>query len=273
MITVTAPSAPTTTPLKGTLLNAATVIDSFEWANEINLFESFNCMKFREAAVFCGPNSKDLDQVAEWIDGFKFSAYGGLVCKSIGLDEAHMLAEAERVFNQGESAAVEAALMSTRFVDSADGADGDADPDYWSAPTDITPAGGAVSIKAGIALLEGYASGNYVGIPTLHVPVAVGSLLLSERSAEWDGNILRSLWGSKVAAGAGYDFPNTDPDGVDAADGEKWLYATGEVLVIRGKTFIRQEMDRQTNEVFVLAERPYIAAVDCFTAAIRVTVE
>lgn len=271
--TVTYPVAPTTTPLKGTLLDAATVVDNFEWQTEIGLFDSFNCMKFREAAAFCGPNSKDLDQVAEWIDGFKFSAYGGLVCKGIGLDDAHMLAEATRAFEQGESAAVEAALMANRFVDSADGPDAGTDPDLWVKPEDITPAGGAVSVKAGIALLEGFASGNYIGVPTLHVPVAVASLLLNDNGLDFQGNLLRTKWGSKVAAGAGYDFPNTDPDGADAAAGEKWLYATGEVIVIRGKTFIRQEMDRSTNEVFVLAERPYIAAVDCFTAAIKVTVE
>lgn len=272
--TVAYPTAPATTPLKGTLLDAATVIDNFEWQTEIGLFDSFNCMKFREAAVFCGPNSKDLDQVADWISGFKFSAYGGLTCKAIGLDEAHMLAEATRVFEQGESAAVEAALMATRFIESAASVPDDLDAgDLWVAPTDITPAAGAVSVKAGIALLEGYSSGNYVGVPTLHVPVTVASLLLNDNGLDFSGDSLRTKWGSKVAAGAGYDFPNTDPDGADADDGEKWIYATGEVLVIRGKTFIRQEMDRSTNEVFVLAERPYIAAVDCFSAAVKVTVE
>lgn len=257
------PNAPATTALKGTLLDVATVTDDFTWHTGIALFDSYNCMEFKSAATFCGANAKDFENTAGWVDGFRFATYGGVLCKAIGLDEAKMLSEAERVFTNGESTAVEAALMSIRFADGATS---------WSAPEDITPAGGAVSVQQGIALLEGFAGSNYVGAPTLHLPRSVASLGLSDRALDWSGNSLMTRLGSKVAAGVGYDFPNLLPSGDPAATGTKAIYVTGEVFVGRSAPVFRQSMNYETNEVFVLAERGYIAAVDCFAACIRVVV-
>lgn len=271
---VTAPAGPAVSLRRGSLLDTAQVVDDFKWQHTQGVFDSYNCMKFDEGAEFCGPNEKDLDQVAAWINGFRFAAYGGVVCKAIGLDEPDQLAEVTAAFTAGESTAVEQALMLTRFVESEASVPDDLDAgDLWIAPVDITPAGGAVTVKQGVALLEGFASREYVGVPTLHLPISVASLLSASDGIVQDGTHLSTHLGSKVVAGAGYDFPNTGPDGTDADDGERWLYATGEVLVMRGEVNIRQSMEYSTNEVFLLAERPYIVAVDCFAAAIRVTVE
>lgn len=266
MKTVTYPIAPAITPLKGTLLDAATVDPGIANLPEVGLFDTYNCLKFEGEAEFCAPSPKDFVDGITWVDGFRFAAYGGIKCKAIGLDESRMLAEVRKAFEAGESTAVERAFMKTRFVD-----DGSVD-DKWDAPVDINPAG-AVSPAVGLALLESYAAANYVGAPVLHVPIVIASLVMGVDGAVYDGNVLRTKFGSKIAAGAGYDFPNTGPTGAAAAAGERWLYATGNVLIRRGEPEIRQAMSTDTNEVFVLAERPYIAAVDCFTAAIRVTVE
>ena len=154
--------------------------------------------------------------------------------------------------------------MDTRFKPS--------DPaGLWDAPDDMTPGGAAVPIKEGIALLEGYSSAMYVGVPTLHVPRVVASFAFQSDGLTWDGDMIRTKLGSKVAAGAGYDFLNRGPDGTGAAAGEKWLYATGEVVVRRGPAIVRQAMAHNDNEVFVLAERGYVVAVDSFVAAVRVT--
>ena len=264
--TATYPVAPAVVPLEGTLLDAASVTDDFAWLDGNDLFESYNCMKFDQSAEFCAPNTKTFDQGATWQDGFRFAAYGGAVCKAIGLDQGRMQSEVERVFKAGESTAVERALMETRFV-------ADADPAArWAAPTDITPGGGAVAPEVGIALLEGYAASVYVGAPTLHIPRSVVSILAAKNGLDKNGRSFNTKLGSKIAAGAGYDFPNNGPTGAAAASGEKWLYATGSVVIGRGPAVIRQVMATDTNDVFVLAERGYIAAVDCFTAAVRVTV-
>jgi hypothetical protein len=227
-------------------------------------------MSFDSAAVFCGPNNKVFDNTAVWTDGLQFAAYGGLLCKAIGLDMPEMLRKAGDTFTVGESTAVERALMKTRFV--ANAAGDNTVPGSWPAPTDITPAGGAVKPAVGVALLEGYASSVYVGLPTLHVPVVIGSLLLGVPGNAFDGESPETALGSKIAVGAGYDFPNTSPTGAAAAAGEKWIYASGEVLVLRGETILRQEFNQENNEVTVLAERPYIVAVDTFVAAVRVQV-
>jgi hypothetical protein len=262
----TYPVAPVTTPRKGTLLDAATVTDDFKWLDGNALFDSYNCMKFESTAAFCAPSPKTFQNSMQWVSGIRFAAYGGVMCKAIGLNQAHMLSEVERVFALGESTAVERALMSTRFVD-----DPTPSGDRWTAPVDVNPAG-AVSVKTGIALLEGYAANSYVGVPTLHVPVSIASLVLAVDGAEYVGNTLFTKTGSKMVAGAGYDYPNTSPTGAAAAAGEKWIYATGEVIVTKSEAVVKPAMAYDTNEVYVLGERAYIAAVDCFVAAVRVTV-
>jgi hypothetical protein len=137
---------------------------------------------------------------------------------------------------------------------------------------DLTPAGGAVSHELGLALLEGHASTLYAGVPTIHVPRTVGSLLMSSDAIESQAGKFYSKQGSKVASGAGYEATNLDPDGDPAADGEKWLYATGEVAVVRGQLVAKESLNQITNDDRVLVERPYVAAIDCYKSAVRVTV-
>lgn len=259
--TVSYPVAPPVTPLRGTLLDVASVSEDFAWLDGTDLFDSYNCMKFQADATFCAPNSKTFDQAATWQDGIKFAVYGGVACKAVGLDMAHMESEVKRVFESGESTAVERALMEKRFIAGT----------TWAAPVDVNP-GGAVAPAVGVALLEGYAASEYVGVPTLHMPRSIASLMARQDALVWEGNVLHTKMGTAVAAGAGYDFPNSGPTGAAAAAGEKWLFATGGVLVGRSDSIVRQVMAHTDNDVFVLAERGYIAAVDCFTAAVRVSV-
>lgn len=259
--TASYPVAPAVTPLQGTLLDVATVTDDFTWLDGEGLFDSYNCMRFEQTANFCAPSPKTFDQAPGWQDGFRFAAYGGAVCKAIGLDQDRMESEVRRVFEAGESTAVERALMQTRFVDGAS----------WDAAEDVNAAG-AVHPAVGVALLEGYAASVYVGAPVIHMPRSIASLLARQDALVWEGGVLQTKMGTKIAAGAGYDYPNEGPAGTAAAAGEKWLYATGGVLVGRSQSIVRQVMAHDTNEVFVLGERGYIVAVDCFTAAVRVSV-
>lgn len=272
MQTATYPTAPTVTPLKGTLLDAATVTNDFAWLDGDDLFASYNCMKFQAEADFCAPNTKDFDNEIAWQNGFRFAAYGGVLCKAVGLNQPEALANVRRVFEAGESTAVERALMAQRFIEGPDRDAGAGVDLAWEEPVDITPAGGAVKPAVGLSLLEGFAANEYVGAPTLHVPVTIASLILGVDGAEFEGQTLRTKMGSKIAAGVGYDFPNTGPDGTEASAGEKWLYATGEVVIGRGPLDVRQNVDFSNNDVYMLAERPYIAVVDCFAAAVRVSV-
>lgn len=266
--TATYPVAPPVIPLEGTLLDAAEVKDGISWLNGEDLWESFAAMKFGQAPVFCGDNDKDLDEnSALWVSGFVFGAYGGVTCKAPGMDMASQEASIREVFTRGESTAVERALMDIRFKAAA----GD-NAGRWDTPTDITPAAGAVKPAVGVGLLEGYFSSVYTGAPTIHMPRVIASLLLGVDGATLEGKTIRTKLGSKIAAGAGYDYPNTSPAGVAAAAGERWVYASGGVVVLRGPVEVRQSFEQSNNDVVVLAERAYVVAVDGPVVALRVLV-
>jgi hypothetical protein len=200
-----------------------------------------------------------------YVDGFRLNAYTGIICESIGFDAQDAVAQAKRIFLARESVAVEQALMAQRFIASSGN---------WAAPTDITPASGAVKPAVGLALLEQHAGVNYAGAPTIHAPRSIGALLVDAAGVKADGNIFRSPQGSKVASGAGYGIANQSPAGVAAPAGELWVYATGEVSLARGQVIAPDfELNRENNEVSVLVERPYVGVVDCYAAAVRVKVE
>ena len=267
MVTATYPVAPEVTPLKGTLLDVATVRDGIAWMDGNDLWASSAAMQFGAAPVFCGVNAKDLDNnEVDWVSGIQFGAYGGFTCKPIGTDLAEMESVVREGFLRGESTAVERALMTQRFI-----ADPET-PDRWAAPVDITPAGGAVKPALGVALLEGFYPTVYTGSPVIHMPRAIASLLLGVDGVSMNGDVIETKLGSKVAAGAGYDYPNVGPTGVNAPDGEKWLYATGAVYLGRGDMTVQAGFDQSTNDAVILGERAYIAAVDGPVVAVRVQV-
>lgn len=273
VVKVSLPTQPAVTPRRSTILDVASVSTEFEWIDGVEpLWLSYNQMKFRDFVGFCVNVTPDFDQAAIWTPGFRFAVDGGLTCKAIGLDRAEMLSSATEAFEMGESIAIERALLQNRFV--ADVEEYQGDPlDRWDSATDITTADTAVSIKAGVALLEGWMADNYVGVPTIHMTVTMASLLLAVDGIEWDGTMLRTGLGSKVVAGAGYDYPNSGPEGDDPEAGEGWMYASGEVWIGKGEVLPKQSMENSTNEVFVQVQRGYIAAVDGPVAAIRVKVE
>lgn len=193
-----------------------------------------------------------------WPDGIRFAVYGGVDCKSVGNSLEHEHSELERAFLANESVGVEQAIMAQLFTNPA--------------ATDITPAGGAVDPAVGLAILEGYASTHYAGVPTIHAPRTIGGLLWRSQVMVRVGNAFYSTQGSKVASGGGYQNPNNGPTGAAPAAGELWMYASGEVVVARGDLISQVAADQGNNSVIALVERAYVAGVDCFTAAIKVKV-
>lgn len=260
--------------LQGTLLDAASVVDmGGQWTQLRGMYESYNCLDLAVPTTLCGPTSTKTFGSMAWPDGIRFAVQGGVQCKAIGYDSEGSVPEITRVFELRESIAVERALMQTRFI-----AGPDLDPGVgvnlqWAAPVDITPASGAVTPKVALALLEGHAGSKYAGVPTIHVPRTIGSLLIDGGTIGWEGSTLRSGLKSKVSSGAGYDYPNNGPAGAAPAAGELWAYASGEVSVIRhGLITPAPQMDRGDNTIYTLVERAYTISVDCYVAAIRVKV-
>lgn len=258
----------------GGVLDHASVEEGIAWQTPRGIGLTFNCLDTAVPTELCPePTTAKEFQNPGVIEGIEFAVYGGLVCKPFGFDEATAKREIERVFLLKESRGVERALMESRFIAGPDDDPGVGVDLRWPAATDITPAGGAVPAKVGLALLEGFAVGQYSGQPTLHIPYSVGSLLAGDKIIEGQGGKFYTALGAKAAVGAGYEFPNSGPTGAEPAAGERWLYATGEVMVARSAVQSFVQMDYSDNDIIALAERRYIAAIDCFAAAIRVTVE
>lgn len=267
-------STPLVTPLAGGVLEHASLVEGIGWQNPRGLGLTYNCLDTAVATELCPlPTTAKEFTNPGLIEGFEFAVYGGLSCKAIGFNEETGLAEIERVFALKESRGVERALMETRFVTGPDDDPGAGVDSRWEAATDITPTAGAVPAKVGLALLEGYAASRYSGQPTLHLPYSVGSFLAADMTLVEQGGKFYTHLGAKVAVGAGYEFPNSGPAGVETTDGTRWLYASGEVMVARSNIESFVQTDYSTNDIYALAERRYIVAVDCFTAAIRVSVE
>jgi hypothetical protein len=254
MTTARYPVAPTVTRRRSSLLDVATVTDQFEWLDGESLFQTFNCMTFLGSAEFCAPATKTIEATAEWTDGFRFSAYGGFTCKPIGRNPA---ADAEilTAFENGESTAVESAFVAMRFVVNAVGS---GLPGSWIAPPAISASVATPALV--LAGLEEYGATHYNGAPTLHLPVGLASQLAATDALLWDGDILRTKLGSKVAVGVGYSL--ADP---------KKTYVTGEVWVGRSGVINQSAIDTTNNDEINLVERGYVAAVDCFAATLSLT--
>jgi hypothetical protein len=238
------PAAPAVKPLVSRLLDVAEDVPNsagFGWLTVAGVpwFESFNALQFRHAAALCAPNTKTFDQSTVWTYPFVVTAYGGVQCESVG-GLGHQ-AQIEKAFTTGESVAVEA--------------------------------GGAVKPLVGLALLEGWMGTHYIGEPVIHTPTAIASLLAGPKYIEPQAGTLYTPLGSVVVNGAGYDIANASPSGVAAPAGEKWLYATGTVMVHKGDLVAPDtQLNRSDNRVYTLVERPYVVAVDGPVAAIRVQV-
>jgi hypothetical protein len=293
---VTYPAAPIAEPLDGTLLSLVDLPEATEgqsWLEGDGLFQTFNCLAGGVvAAETCGPMSASKYEQAEqaaWVDGLKFAAYGVVLCK---MEDPKVLeAGVEAAFTASQSRMIEAALMEHVFT--ANVVDDPEDVGYlpgtWAAATDITPAafdGIGVEPRVGLGLLESHMAANYVGKGIIHMPRAAFTVLDAFGALEWDGNKLRTGLRTPVAAGGGYDLPNTGPDGSEAPAGTKWLYATGGVVLrkvsiktVSMMNIYAQQADDQApnyvegidpNDLLAMSEGVYLVAVDCYKAAVLV---
>jgi hypothetical protein len=192
-----------------------------------------------------------------YVDGARFSVYGGVECKAIGYDREMTAADLATAFSAMESNGVESAFMDYIFTGAVD----------------LTPAGGAVDVTLGVALLEEYAAMHYAGRATVHLTRALGTLLTTWQMIALSGDVLYTRQGNKVASGGGYSANNKSPAGASPAAGEAWGYVTGAVTVRRNALVqVPPQIETSTNKVRTLVERLYVADADCFKAAIRMKV-
>lgn len=208
-------------------------------------------------------------------DGDPFTLVAGYTCAvggSLPIDEAW--GSAEDRLTQGEARAVERTFWTG--LDSVGNPIrnglGSADADV----VDVTPVTGAVFITDGVSLLEAWAGENMSCAPIVHASRGVSTYMADRNLVEPIGQVLYLRGtGSRVSVGGGYLA--TGPEGVEAPDGEAWLFLTGSVKVMRSPLFhtpprgdTAAAIDRQINDVTVFAERTYGFTRECGIAAVRV---
>lgn len=138
-----------------------------------------------------------------------------------------------------------------------------------SSPTlrGATVAGEGMPLDLAVGLLEQFLAANYGAQGVLHVPRML--VAASPGSFRQSGQILRTLLGTPVAAGAGYD--GSSPDGAAPSGMSRWIYITPALTGYRSEPVLVDTFDQRTNDRVVIASRDYLLMFeDCGTAAVLV---
>lgn len=263
-------AAPETRALPFGLLSVALVLPDSDPHTELGVtYESLACGTAQLTTDACITEALEQD---EWLadDGKTLVTGDALVvyalhkCRLVGAiatAEADALAKLDNGYGRAVEEGFEAAGLA--------GAD------------DLTPTPGTpIHPLAGLAMLEAYAAANYGGVPVIHSPRDVTTLLGSTAAVDRYGARLETTQGALVASGGGYGNaliagvdPGGDTDGVTAGAGERWLRVTGTVVVRRGTAkAIPPTIGAATpkNEFSVFAYQPTVVTHECINAAVLV---
>lgn len=207
------------------------------------------------AATINGTASKggDFGDI-EYIEGTPFTVYVSRTSDRILRSEDDIAADAEAHLIAASQRGVETALW-TKQLPEGDG-------------LDLNPAG-AVSAKDAVGILGEYVGSNYVYTPTLHFGRRLAPYLADNFLVKFDDGKAAAIGGTLAAHGAGY-VGQVGPDGTEAADNERWLWATGQIQIWEGAAQTHGGFDHNTNKIFAFSERTYIVTTDGLEAAIRV---
>ena len=182
------------------------------------------------------------------------TVYNGFTCRAVGLSEAEMLEHTRQALAGGEQAALERVLwgdddLKLRLMDPVE--------------TDVLSQT-AVSLVAGIGLLEKHINDSGVGIGVIHAPRELGAYFAEKHQMDTESGRKVTALGNRLSFGA---YPGTSPTGTAPAAGTAWLVATGPVVVRRTEVTYRPDnyaaaFDRSNNEIFSIAERTFVPAWD-----------
>lgn len=206
-------------------------------------------------------DTKDTDDPVDLPEFFAFDVYLAVTCSAVGLhNDATYRARASAALDVAEGHAVEHEFLSgERMTNNPHLADGAGTFPNANTSTDVVN---------GLALLE-VALGDRLGL--VHMSPAVAVAASSRTVVSPDGGVLRTINGTPVIAGSGYD--GRAPSGHTAKSGTKeWIYATGPVDVRRGAQrlvpdTLGEALDRETNTIRVYGERVYLVTWDTVVQA------
>lgn len=261
---------PPITPHRFGLLSAALVIEETDPHFECGVvYQTTACATAVSWVDVCPPDTpvaKPEGTQTALAEGTPFAVVANWDCGLLGMTMAEHEQAARDALICAEGRAVEEAYYS--------GSAGN-DPYLADEPcTTLNTTGTAVSLYAGVGMLEEALGTDYCGVGIIHAPRALGAMASRFHQTFGAGAQLRTALGNLWAFGAGYG--NTSPAGVAAPNGVGWVYVTGMVTIRRSEIFLTPPtpvagVDRATNQMEIRAERIYVITQEpCVCAAVAV---
>lgn len=257
-------AAPPVTPLRYGLLDAAVVVDNPDvhiglgtwWQPETcdQVFTTIGACVEAASGV-----DKTINDGIPYVEADAFAVYNLVRCRPVGVDYPDLRERAADGLRLGEGRAVEAWFQEAYFADAVD----------------LTPSGTPVDIVDGLAILEQYAASVYGGAPVIHIPRGIGTRLAARYAIQRGSRTLETMQGALVASGGGY----TGEIGPSAPAADAvWIFATGTVQAQRtavnynpaAAAVMASSEGEITNDILVLAERPYSVGYECFLVGVQV---
>jgi hypothetical protein len=192
---------------------------------------------------------KPLDSDAAEVQSGVFAVFATLNCGAVGYTATEYRAKVRNILEGSEQAAVEAALFSGLDFQGTTLNTLSLNTEAVDIPTDYDPG----SIADVIGALERYAYGThqYTGVAYIHAPVEVAAAAAAQA-----GLIIQDGPRKTTPLGSVWVFGNY-PAGQ--------IVITGQTTVWRAPDIqIYDSFDTVTNEMTLVAERPYAAAFECF---------
>lgn len=217
-------------------------------------------------AMDCPPitGTKTFSGVEFPISGAPFTVMTSYTCGSIGFsfDEVQ-----QRVLNR--MALQEQRAVERRLWQGSSGTLGTITGLFANAPV----LGAAACVTEAIEMLEQQAADQGLAAPIIHARWGMGAHIAQAHLLETQGRKkVTSSLGTPIVLGAGYS--GIGPTGQTTDTNTEWMYLTGRVLVWQGDTMVSNPgwgINRATNQISVLAERPYAVAIECGVWAVSVT--
>lgn len=259
---VTHVAAPTPKPVEGGIFDAAQVVPLGAHEAMGVVYEQIAAappLEISEDSATCISAAAPSDnyQGFTFVEGDPaFYIYAGVICNAFQSTDEEYAAKAGERLDAFKHLAVERHLWTNQLPEAA---------------IDLHPEG-AVKPKVGLGLLEEYAGVTYPFVPTVHFGRRVAVFLAGEDVLSYNAGDAALVGGAQISNGAGY-VSRTGPGGIAAAEGEAWMYVTGQVVLREGELTSIPANDPKTNTRIALAVRPYVATIDGFAAAIRITLE
>lgn len=262
-------TAPDPGPLRYGLFNAATGPLAMPGrARQSGVtYDAVGCGTARGYPAECDvtPPTKVFDENNGEDTVLPFVVYTSINCASAGYTAEYLEDKVRHKLLSTEQTGVEEALWSGSLAGTA----------LANQPTlqGATDLGTATGIAAGIGVLEQHAAEVYGYVPVIHAEARLAAIFGTGGAIRKDVTVLRTPLGSALAFGGGY--PGTSPAAVAPVAGHAWIYITGRVTLWRADdVFVPpagQTLDRSINQYNLIAEREWMAAIDCFSAAVDVT--